>query len=481
MLTEGLAHPEDQPGPAEEPLSDIATASAAPGSLMEQLPRISDLIPRRTLSYCGLWFVGTLAIAGLVGLDIWMDALGRLTADGTVEAFDLDAEGSLGAWYSSLLLLLTCGVTLIIYAIRQRQVEDYQARYRIWLWAALCWLVMSIDETASLHEGFKELMTIAAGTRLTGDGSLWWVLAYAVVLCPVGLSLVYEMRGSWGARFGLALTAVCYVTAVAAQLEKIPGLLGREEIRVEEALEMAGNLTLLLSMALHARFVLTRAVPQEAHAEAGAPKKRRARTTTAKKSRKTTTTRKRTRRATEAVAAELGDAAEVATVPASANAASANTAASAKTGASANTASSAKAAASAKATPGTTGNAQPSAPARPTTSAPANSATAAISGNTANSAKPAASTPPAQTTPATSGAKPAPTSTGQGTSAANASAANPSATNPSAANAKANPARPEPVHDDDHELQHRFDDPEDLLETSGQHFKKSKKDKKARR
>lgn len=241
-------------GDAERKLR--AASLPAEASLMEQLPRVIDLFPRKYLSL-SLWFVCGLAVIGALEWAYFESSrLGGLTTDGTIEAFDLDTEGSLGAWFSSFTLNLAAFATLGIYSIRKRHVDDYRARYRIWGWAAACWLVMSIDEAASLHEGFKELLTIVAGTRIAGDGSLWWVLAYLMVLMPLGTLIWIELRSSVFARIALAGAAICYGVAVLAQLQIILPDAGMIEVMLEEGLEMAGNLLLLFSMCLYAKQVI---------------------------------------------------------------------------------------------------------------------------------------------------------------------------------------------------------------------------------
>ena len=52
-----------------------------------------------------LWFVlGAALIAGLEALYFYLPQLAGHAADGRIAACDLDAEGSLAAWYSSFLL-----------------------------------------------------------------------------------------------------------------------------------------------------------------------------------------------------------------------------------------------------------------------------------------------------------------------------------------------------------------------------------------
>jgi len=223
---------------------------------MEEHPRLTDLVPRRLPIFALLLLAGLTVIAGLEVLYGWMPELAGMTTDGRVAAFDLDGEGSLAVWFSSLTLLLAALVAVLVYTIRRYKTDDYQGYYRIWLWAAMCWLLMSIDETASLHEGFKEMMAACTGTRLYGDGSVWWVVPYFFVLGAVGSRLLIDMRPCRLSSAALITTAVCYAVAVAAQLGWILPESGARGVMLEEGAEMAGNLMLLLAMGLHARYVI---------------------------------------------------------------------------------------------------------------------------------------------------------------------------------------------------------------------------------
>lgn len=234
---------------------DANAARYTDGALHANRARITDLCPQRPWVLAVSLFAGLLVVAGLEGLYYWMPALAAQTTDGRIEAFDLDGEGSLAVWFSSLTLAAASGVSHLVYSIRRHKLDDYHGSYRIWVWAALCWLVMSIDECGSLHEGFKEMMSHLAGTRIAGDGSLWWAGAYLLVLGVVGVRLLLEMRTCYSSTAALGATAVSYAVAVAAQLGWLMPETGARGVMLEEGAEMVGNLLLLLSMALHLRYV----------------------------------------------------------------------------------------------------------------------------------------------------------------------------------------------------------------------------------
>lgn len=269
---------------------------------MEQLPRIIDLFPRRILTLVLGMLAGLLLVAGLEGLYYASFHLSPLASDHSVEAFDLDREGTLATWFSSFLYLLCAAVSFGVYAIRKRHVEDYQARYRVWAWAGAVWLLMSMDETGSLHEGFKELMALCSGTRLYGDGSVWWIAAYCIVLLPIGCLIWVEMQPVIGARICLSLTAAFYVVAVLAQLGILLPDSGAVGVMLEEGCEMIGTLCLLLGLCLYARYVI------RITCEPGVGKKkgRKGRTAAAKPTKKTVrrVAAKRKARVTEEVEEE---------------------------------------------------------------------------------------------------------------------------------------------------------------------------------
>jgi hypothetical protein len=75
--------------------------------------------------------------------------MGRDTVFGLVRVMDLSREGSLPTWYAST-QLATAGALLLIIAVRQRRAGDKHAM--AWSVLALGFFIMSLDETALIHE-----------------------------------------------------------------------------------------------------------------------------------------------------------------------------------------------------------------------------------------------------------------------------------------------------------------------------------------
>jgi hypothetical protein len=104
---------------------------------LQQQLRLLDLIPRRWVVLLGLLLAGVGLLAGLEFAYVWM--LDRVAAGGApLVTLDLAAKGSLGCWFSSLMLLAASATAILVYTVRRNRVDDYQGRYRIWLWAAAC-------------------------------------------------------------------------------------------------------------------------------------------------------------------------------------------------------------------------------------------------------------------------------------------------------------------------------------------------------
>jgi len=223
-----------------------------------------DLIPHRKRRLILFFMAAVVVVALLEALYLWSFEFKGLTTDGSVAALDLDSEGTLAVWFSSVTLLAAGGYAFIIYRLRCEQLaraeeEEEGGRADVasmpWLLAALCWTMMSLDETGSLHEGFKELMTRVTGTSLYGDGSLWWAIPYCLVLVGIGSRLLVDMWPRMMPTLTFLIAAGFYVLAVVAQLGMILPTADPIAIMIEEGAEMLGNLAILATMLLQSRIV----------------------------------------------------------------------------------------------------------------------------------------------------------------------------------------------------------------------------------
>ena len=73
---------------------------------MDEQSQIRDLVPCRLAVFFALLVVGLAVIAGLEALYVAMPGIAASATDGRIAAFDLDGEGSLAVWFSSMTLTL---------------------------------------------------------------------------------------------------------------------------------------------------------------------------------------------------------------------------------------------------------------------------------------------------------------------------------------------------------------------------------------
>jgi hypothetical protein len=223
---------------------------------LENPLRLVDLIPRRLVWFVLALVVGLGVIAAIEALHVWTPRILPSKPGQPPAMFDLAATGSLAAWVSSLVLLTAGLVALAVYAVRRHKVDDYRGHYRVWLWAASCWFLMAADTGTGLHTAFQTIMTTWAGTRVLGDGSIWWIFPGLLLLGGVGSRLLLDM---WPCRLSiiaLVLTAGCYGAALAVHFDWLSrGMEGQRTLVLRGGL-MLGHLCLVLAMGLQARYVL---------------------------------------------------------------------------------------------------------------------------------------------------------------------------------------------------------------------------------
>ena len=214
---------------------------------LERQWRLLDLVPRRLLVLTLLLLAGPASSPGLEAAYVWM--LERAAAGSQVlAAFDIAAKGSLACWFSSLTLLAASVTALLVYTVRRHRTDDYQGRYRVWLWAAGCWFLLATDQAASLREGFRDVMVGWTGTPMFARRHLL-----------VGGGLRPGVRGDrLAAAAGhaaepafvaaLAAAAIAYGLALASHLGWTPIGTAAGEVMFRTGSEMAGHLMLLAAM-----------------------------------------------------------------------------------------------------------------------------------------------------------------------------------------------------------------------------------------
>jgi hypothetical protein len=153
-------------------------------------------------------------------------------------------------------LLLATLAAILVYTIRRHKNDDYHGRYRIWIWAAFCWTLLSVDEVSNLHEAFRDLMVRFCGTPLLGDGSVWWLILGLFLFGSVGLRLLVDMRFCRASCSALVLAGLCYALAAACHFGLVVAGEAAQQVMIAAGAKMAGHLLLLLAIVLDVRHVI---------------------------------------------------------------------------------------------------------------------------------------------------------------------------------------------------------------------------------
>ncbi len=221
-------------------------------ALRDHQPRLIDFIPQRLTTLCLLFALGLAVIGGLEA--IYATRVLDLK-ETRLPSFDLMAEGSLNNWFSSVALDLAGVVALVIFSLRRHRMDDHHGRYRIWILAAVCWLWLSVDEAASLHESLQAALTELAG-QSAKETEMLWIGTYALLIGGVSLRLIFEMRPCRSSITAFVFSGATFAASIVAHMGWLPPAALEYQVLIEEGCEMGGSLLLLLAMCLHARYII---------------------------------------------------------------------------------------------------------------------------------------------------------------------------------------------------------------------------------
>ena len=190
------------------------TSAASPANQAH----VTDFVPQRVrwLTVCLL--SGAAFVAGLLVLsryaDVWASAIGAES----VTALKVTGTGTLAAWFSSVLLGLAGLLSVLLYSLRKHRIDDYRGRYKVWLWAAAGWAVLSIDHVAPLHKLLVRGMTHVTGWTALPDGAVWWIAACALAFLLFGIRALRDLSESPFALVAALLAVSGWSAAVATHL-----------------------------------------------------------------------------------------------------------------------------------------------------------------------------------------------------------------------------------------------------------------------
>jgi hypothetical protein len=176
---------------------------------------------------------------------------------------DVDAEISVPTWLASSVILINA-IVLAAIATHKLVIRDHLRWH--WIFLALVFAGLSLDETAALHNGLSA--ALSGQLRSGGFFAYAWVIP-ALVLCPLGLlaylPFILDFVGR-ERRLLIASAAMFLAGAVGLEMlgAKLASVYGQEHLAyrlsatAEEALESFGMLAFLAALLLYVRRRMSR-------------------------------------------------------------------------------------------------------------------------------------------------------------------------------------------------------------------------------
>ncbi len=182
---------------------------------------------------------------------------------GLVRFFDL-ASNRVVPYFNSVLLASSGQAALLIWWVRSRSLHDFNAQYRVWLWAATADFVMAVSLVTGAHLAWSE--TIAWLWIIDfPNKKLWFWMGPALVLGGVTFRVVNrDMRECRSSRCLWWLSGLCFAILGAWQFGDLPRWIAERSslplALVESSVLTVGCVLLLQSMLLHIRHVIYKSV-----------------------------------------------------------------------------------------------------------------------------------------------------------------------------------------------------------------------------
>ncbi len=217
--------------------------------------RLTDVVPQRPMAVFALLLLLASSVAVIVALDASLFPRGA--PDSPAAAMGVRPAENLAAWFASSVLLLSGCAALIVFTVRRHRMDDYHARYRIWLWAAAGCLLMSVEAAGGVLAPACDLLTRTTGWHGTGQWA--WIAPIVVLAVFVGLRLLLEVKECRVALACLLLAGVGPIMEATAPSDMVTWG-GAVDVGVAGGgIAMAACACLLLGFLLYARHVVLEA------------------------------------------------------------------------------------------------------------------------------------------------------------------------------------------------------------------------------
>jgi hypothetical protein len=245
----------------------------APEALKPAAPLVG-LLPRSWSVIALVGFAGLAAVAGVLALHLHLPDLQALVSDAHLATFDLNSPASLASSLMAFSLLLAAVFSVAIYSVRRHRVDDYRARYRVWVWSALTCFVASLCAASGLHRPIADLVPQLLAPLGLGEAAAWWFAAPLAWLGYVGVRWVRDVIESRVAAVLLVAASASWIASNLIGTPWLPVALSHAAL-LSHGLVLAGAVLLLMALAVYGRYVVRDAAGEIAQRPAKAKRPRK--------------------------------------------------------------------------------------------------------------------------------------------------------------------------------------------------------------
>jgi hypothetical protein len=234
---------------------DKAAARAYSDSALadRQIP-ITALIPTRQWT---IWVLFLTALSLVALINLLFAELGRFAGyldRGSLAALDFTEPGSIANWLAAMMLAWSAVMSAQILNLRRHRVDDYRARYRVWLWMTVLLVLCSMDAVANWHLMIGSGVQRLLGSSASMSPQTCWLMVAGVLLLAVGVRLGFEMWKCRGAIAAMIASIVTYAALMVAMLSVFP-LEATLSVHVTTTLSLLANALAWLTTLVYARHV----------------------------------------------------------------------------------------------------------------------------------------------------------------------------------------------------------------------------------
>ena len=217
--------------------------------------KTTDLLPKRWPAVTATIVAILTGVATLNALAWFSPGWHRWIGDEGVAALAMTGHGTLGQFCVVSMSLLASLICWQIYSLRQHRRDDYQGAYRIWVWAAICCFLASVNQVVDLRAIASNV--VESLSQKSFDENQFAMLGIELlVLSLIVTRGLFEIRASRAAALTLTIAWLSMAGSVAIayrQLHPAGGWFDADIAAGNFALVSVGSL--VASLLFFARYV----------------------------------------------------------------------------------------------------------------------------------------------------------------------------------------------------------------------------------